>query len=44
MRSRPPSAHFLATQQANWPTAYALHCEVFDAIQNASGRRPGFAG
>lgn len=28
------SAHFLATQQAHWPTAYALHCEVFDAIQN----------
>jgi signal transduction histidine kinase len=28
------SAHFLATQQAHWPTAYALHCEVFDAVQN----------
>ena len=28
------SAHFLATQQAHWPTMYALHCEVFDAIQN----------
>jgi two-component system sensor histidine kinase UhpB len=28
------SAHFLATQQAHWPTAYALHCEVFDALQN----------
>ncbi len=28
------SAHFLATQQAHWPTVYALHCEVFDAIQN----------
>ena len=28
------SAHFLATQQAHWPTVYALHCEVFDAVQN----------
>ena len=28
------SAHFLATQQAQWPTVYALHCEVFDAVQN----------
>src|SRR4051812_30392358 len=28
------SAHFLATQLAQWPTSYALHCEVFDAIQN----------
>jgi two-component system sensor histidine kinase UhpB len=27
-------AHFLATQQAQWPTMYALHCEVFDAVQN----------
>ncbi len=27
-------AHFLATQQAHWPTVYALHCEVFDALQN----------
>ena len=28
------SAHFLATQQAHWPTVYALHCELFDAVQN----------
>ena len=28
------SAHFLATQQAHWPIVYALHCEVFDAVQN----------
>ena len=28
------SAHFVATQQAQWPTIYALNCEVFDAIQN----------
>jgi PAS domain S-box-containing protein len=28
------SAHFLATQQAHWPTMYALHCEAFDALQN----------
>ncbi len=28
------SAHFLATQQAHWPTVYALHCEAFDALQN----------
>ena len=27
------SVHFLATQQAHWPTAYALQCEVFDAVQ-----------
>ena len=27
------SAHFLATQQADWPTVYALQCEVFDAVQ-----------
>ena len=27
------SAHFLATQQADWPTAYALQCELFDAVQ-----------
>jgi len=27
-------AHFLATQQAGWPTMYALHCEAFDAVQN----------
>src|SRR5580765_6776322 len=30
------SAHFLATQQAHWPTLYALHCEAFDAVQNVS--------
>ena len=28
------SAHFLATQQAQWPVSYALQCEVFDAVQN----------
>jgi PAS domain S-box-containing protein len=28
------SAHFLATQQAQWPAWYALHCEAFDAVQN----------
>jgi len=28
------SAHFLATQQAHWPTLYALHCEAFDGVQN----------
>src|SRR4051812_38067599 len=28
------AAHFLATQQAHWPPMYALHCEVFDAVQN----------
>jgi len=27
-------AHFLATQQAQWPPLYALHCEAFDAVQN----------
>ena len=27
-------AHFLATQQAHWPTMYALNCEAFDAVQN----------
>ena len=27
-------AHFVATQQAHWPVLYALHCEVFDAVQN----------
>src|SRR6478736_5311219 len=27
-------AHFIATQQAHWPVLYALHCEVFDAVQN----------
>src|SRR6185503_6138727 len=30
------SAHFLATQQAGWPTLYALHCEAFDAVQNVA--------
>ena len=28
------AAHFVATQQAHWPTAYALQCEAFDALQN----------
>jgi PAS domain S-box-containing protein len=28
--------HFLATQQAHWPIPYALHCEVFDAVQNVA--------
>src|SRR4029077_10749750 len=27
-------AHFVATQQAQWPVLYALHCEAFDAVQN----------
>src|SRR4026208_2522416 len=27
-------AHFIATQQAQWPVPYALHCEGFDAVQN----------
>ena len=27
-------AHFLATQQAQWPPLYALTCEAFDAVQN----------
>jgi PAS domain S-box-containing protein len=27
-------SHFLATQQAQWPPIYALHCEVFDAVQH----------
>src|SRR6476619_2370012 len=27
-------AHFIATQQAQWPALYALHCEAFDAVQN----------
>ena len=30
------SAHFLATQQAQWPPAYALTCEAFDVVQNVS--------
>ena len=29
-------SHFVATQQAHWPPLYALHCEVFDAVQNVS--------
>jgi len=28
------SSHYFATQQAGWPPLYALHCEVFDAVQN----------
>ena len=27
-------SHYFATQQADWPPLYALHCEVFDAVQN----------
>ena len=27
-------AHFVATQQADWPVLYALHCEAFDAAQH----------
>ncbi len=27
------SSHFFATQQADWPTAYALQAEVFDAAK-----------
>jgi integral membrane sensor domain MASE1 len=27
------SAHFFATQQADWPTLYALQCEAFDAVK-----------
>src|SRR6187401_3456217 len=27
-------SHYFATQQAGWPPLYALHCEVFDAVQN----------
>jgi PAS domain S-box-containing protein len=26
-------SHFLATQQADWPPLYALHCEAFDAVK-----------
>ena len=26
-------SHFFATQQADWPPLYALHCEVFDAVK-----------
>ena len=27
------SSHFFATQQADWPTLYALQCEAFDAAK-----------
>jgi two-component system, LuxR family, sensor kinase FixL len=27
-------SHYFATQQEHWPALYALHCEVFDAVQN----------
>ena len=27
-------SHYFATQQAQWPPLYALHCEAFDAVQN----------
>ena len=27
------ASHFVAAQQADWPTLYALHCELFDAVQ-----------
>jgi PAS domain S-box-containing protein len=30
------SAHFLATQQADWPPLYALTCEAFDAVKCVS--------
>ncbi len=30
------SAHFLATQQADWPPLYALTCEAFDALKCVS--------
>jgi PAS domain S-box-containing protein len=30
------ASHFFATQQADWPTLYALHCEAFDAVQNVA--------
>src|SRR6187402_1998737 len=30
------SAHFLATQQADWPPAYALTAEAFDAVKCVS--------
>jgi PAS domain S-box-containing protein len=29
-------SHFFATQQAEWPPLYALHCEAFDAVQNVT--------
>src|SRR5688572_22595091 len=30
------TAHFLATQQAQWPPLYALTCEAFDAVKCVS--------
>jgi len=27
------ASHFIATQQADWPPLYALHCEAFDAVK-----------
>ena len=30
------SAHFLATQQADWPPLYTLTCEAFDAVKCVS--------
>ena len=27
-------SHYFATQQEHWPPLYALHCEIFDAVQN----------
>jgi len=27
-------SHYFATQQAQWPPLYALHCEAFDVVQN----------
>ncbi len=27
-------SHYFATQQEHWPPLYALHCEVFDVVQN----------
>jgi hypothetical protein len=38
----PPAVISSPPQQADWPTLYALHCEVFDAVQNvltAAGMR-----
>src|SRR6478735_3246567 len=26
-------SHFFATQQADWPVLYALHCEIYDAVK-----------
>ena len=28
------ASHYFATQQADWPPLYALHCEAFDAVKN----------